>query len=400
MRVGVLLVSLLVVSSVSPAVPTAAATATPAVRLVGDFSMVYFVAGTTVEDQVDRVSDGPGPAFADIIGTSVTGPSGTSSVTSEARNLAVRGPGESPSLLEIDGLSSIAASTTADDTEAEGTPYASAWSVYTADFTVASTVPYHLQVDVAAKNTNVYNCAYVKVWLTGPEGIVYDLKIAVGDPVCDNYDREVGALDGSLSRGKYRLHLDVLSDVDASTGSASTAAHAGVNLQLGRGCDNDPTAEGGPVTGTAASDVLCGGFGPDEIDGRGGDDLILSGPGNDVVTGGSGHDAVYGSDGLDHLDGGDGSDVLAGEQGADAVRGEGGRDAIDGGTGADQLAGGSRADRIIGGPGADTIAAGLGDDTVRACDDTKDVLRGELGVDAVHRDPFDDSAGFATRALC
>jgi Ca2+-binding RTX toxin-like protein len=400
MTIRVLLVSLLVASGVGPTVPVAAATATPAVRMVDDYSMVYFVAGTTVDDQVDRVSDGPGPAFADAVGTTVSATSGTSSVESRARNLAVLGPGEGSALLEIDAMSSITASATTDDAEAAGTPYASAWSVYSAEFNVTTTVPYTLAVDIGASSTDTNNCTVVKVWLTGPGRIVYDRTVGVGSVGWCGDTEEAGELTGSLTPGKYRLHLDVDGEVDDETAPSLTSAHAGVNLQLGRGCDNDPSAYGGRVQGTPADDVLCGGFGRDEIDSRGGDDLILAGPGNDEILAGAGDDAAYGAGGVDRLDGGEGLDVLAGGAGADVVTGGWGLDAIDGGVGDDVLAGGHSADRITGGSGADAVEAGPGDDTVRACDDTKDVLRGQRGADRVLRDPVDDIRGFETRTVC
>ena len=58
------------------------------------------------------------------------------------------------------------------------------------------------------------------------------------------------------------------------------------------------------------------------------------------------------------------------------------------------------ADRITGGAGADAVEAGPGDDIVRACDDTKDVLRGQRGVDKVFRDPVDVITGFERRSAC
>ena len=398
MTIRMLLVSLLVASSVGSTVPAAAAA--PAVRLVEDYTLLDYRAGTTVEDQVSRTSEGLGPAFANAIGTSVTAARGTATVRSRARNLAILGRGQNPPLLEIDALTAISASATTDDAEAEGTPYADAWSVYTADFTVATTVPYTLDVDTVASSNDANNCTNVEVWLSGPSGVLYERTLGVGAEGWCGESAEAGALSGSLAPGEYRLVLEVLGEVDDSTAPASTSARAAANLQLGRGCDNDPSSYGSTVTGTAADDVLCGGLGDDVIDGQGGDDLILTGPGNDEVLAGAGDDAVYGSEGADRLDGGDGSDVLAGQDGADRIRGGWGRDTIDGGLGADELAGGYSPDRITGGGGSDTVDAGPGDDTVRGCDGTKDTLGGWRGTDRVFRDRVDDITGFETRSGC
>lgn len=400
MTIRVLLVSLLVAGSVSPTVSPAAAAATPAVRLVSDYTLLDFGVGAG-EDDADGLSEGHGPAFADEIGASVTAPRGTASVRSEARNLAVLRPGADSPLLEIDAMTSITASATTDDAEAAGSLGANAWSVYTADFTVATEVPYTFDLDVAASSTDANNCTFLEVRLSGPGGDWYERRLGVGEVNwCETDNEELGELSGSLVPGEYRLVLDVMGTVDDYGAPASTAAHARANLQFGRGCDNDPSTYGAGVTGTPAADVLCGGLGSDAIDGGGGNDLILAGPGNDEVLAGAGNDSVYGSSGRDRLDGGEGADVLAGEQGADDVTGGGGRDAIDGGLGADELAGGYSADRITGGGGADAVQAGPGDDTVRGCDDTKDVLRGQGGADKVLRDPVDVIRGFETRTVC
>src|SRR5687768_1360833 len=102
MTIRVLFCSLLVASSVGLLAPAAAAA--PAVRLVEDYTLLDYRAGTTVDDQVSRTSEGPGPAFANAIGTIVTAARGTATVKSRARNLAVLGPGRNPPLLEIDAL--------------------------------------------------------------------------------------------------------------------------------------------------------------------------------------------------------------------------------------------------------------------------------------------------------
>jgi Ca2+-binding RTX toxin-like protein len=63
------------------------------------------------------------------------------------------------------------------------------------------------------------------------------------------------------------------------------------------------------INGTAANDVLTGGFGSDKLYGLGGNDVLNGGDGNDSLYGGDGNDILAGGTGSDYLEGGTGNDV-------------------------------------------------------------------------------------------
>lgn len=64
------------------------------------------------------------------------------------------------------------------------------------------------------------------------------------------------------------------------------------------------------LDGTAGSDELFGGNGPNRFRGLEGDDVLKGGNGDDTLDGGDGNDVLVGGDGSDTLTGGAGSDVF------------------------------------------------------------------------------------------
>lgn len=165
---------------------------------------------------------------------------------------------------------------------------------------------------------------------------------------------------------------------------------------------------GGPgkdyITGSAADDLIFGGFKDDNIQGRDGSDTIACGSGNDYSKAEAGNDRMFGGEGNDHIKGGsendelnggpgedyvdgqDDDDLLYGGAGDDFVYGGSGNDRLDcgdgdddckggsgantikGGAGQDYCSGGSKNDFIDCGDGLDMVSAGHGDDTIEACD--------------------------------
>ncbi|WP_286830712.1 MULTISPECIES: MJ1477/TM1410 family putative glycoside hydrolase [Kordiimonas] len=169
------------------------------------------------------------------------------------------------------------------------------------------------------------------------------------------------------------------------------------------------------LQGTAAGDILRGGFGRDMIDAHGGNDQIWAGPGDagdDLFIGGAGADIIGGGTGDDFLVGGgaddgnvldwlpengnaldDGADILFGGKGNDILLGGGWDDgliadngvydegeAIITGLAANQIWAGPGNDLLIGAAGADELGGGTGDDTIHGHDGA-DMIYSALGVD-------------------
>ncbi|MBC6980597.1 S-layer family protein [Caulobacter sp. 17J80-11] len=86
------------------------------------------------------------------------------------------------------------------------------------------------------------------------------------------------------------------------------------------------SAEGAPIVGTAASDVLTGTALGEFILAEAGNDAVYGGLGGDSLVGDAGDDALYGEAGNDKLYGGLGVDTLIGGAGADTLQGDGGSD--------------------------------------------------------------------------
>ncbi|MCE7986497.1 MAG: CSLREA domain-containing protein [Caldilinea sp. CFX5] len=108
---------------------------------------------------------------------------------------------------------------------------------------------------------------------------------------------------------------------------------------------------GAILVGTASSNTLNGGSGPDLILGLGGNDSLRGNGGDDVLCGGDGVDLVQGHAGNDYLDGGNGSDALNG--------GSGDYDTLLAGDGNDALLDGDGVNNASGGAGSDTFALAL-----------------------------------------
>lgn len=98
--------------------------------------------------------------------------------------------------------------------------------------------------------------------------------------------------------------------------------------------DSQPTAtcQGklATIVGTAASETLSGGAGPDVISAQGGKDTVKGLAGNDVICGDAGKDNLNGGKGKDTVVGGTGKDKLAGAKGKDRCIGGKGSDSAKG----------------------------------------------------------------------
>jgi len=155
---------------------------------------------------------------------------------------------------------------------------------------------------------------------------------------------------------------------------------------------------GGPINGTSGADTLNGTAGADVINGLDGNDIINGGAGNDTIDGGPGTDTavfsgvrsgytvttlgatttVTGPDGTDTLTtverlqfsdltlivGAGGGQYFAGTAGNDTITGTAFTDEILGGSGDDSLTGAGGSDVIDGGDGNDTVIGGGGNDTL------------------------------------
>lgn len=178
------------------------------------------------------------------------------------------------------------------------------------------------------------------------------------------------------------------------------------------GFDGNDTIKGG-----AGNDSVYGGFGADSIHLGDGNDIARSGRDNDSVYGDAGNDIIVGDNhndllmggyGNDTVNGGNGNDTLYGQAGMDRLIGSSGRDLIFGGIGRDQLIGGYDDDRLYGESGNDTLKGGMGNDLMEgglgtdtmlgelgndwllsSGDATRDLVRGDAGIDYLHHDPLD-----------
>ncbi|MEZ5669061.1 MAG: PQQ-dependent sugar dehydrogenase [Alphaproteobacteria bacterium] len=129
------------------------------------------------------------------------------------------------------------------------------------------------------------------------------------------------------------------------------------------------------IDGTAFTDSLTGGDGPDLMRGLGDDDILAGGLGADSVLGGAGDDLIFG----------DAAGWDSPGEGADLLWGDAGDDMIFAGTGADSAFGGAGADVIYGNAGDDAVLGGAGDDYLRG-DLGDDLLWGEAGDDRLAGD--------------
>lgn len=137
-----------------------------------------------------------------------------------------------------------------------------------------------------------------------------------GDDVLDggdDYDRIYDTGDNVTIDGRSMTIVRVTPGGTTAESDAHTGMEAGMLSPTGSTAVRfDGAAFGGPLDlrGTAASDTLVGGPGPDEIHGYGDDDLILGNAGDDWLVGDQGRDLLVGGSGADRLDGGPGEDVL------------------------------------------------------------------------------------------
>ncbi|SPF81799.1 calcium-binding protein [Pseudoprimorskyibacter insulae] len=156
-------------------------------------------------------------------------------------------------------------------------------------------------------------------------------------------------------------------------GNSGIAGLWGIALRGGQASLLPP--DDSTTKGTAAADLLVGGYGDDLLDGLAGNDTLQGGDGSDTLLGGEGddhlqggasasdlRDVLYGGAGRDVLEGGHGNDELRGDAGDDTLSGWFGADTVIGGAGNDVLTGGAWGDALFGGDGADYLNGGFGYD--------------------------------------
>ena len=222
-------------------------------------------------------------------------------------------------------------------------------------FTVGAEQGWALDYVLAALRTDSQDdsCAMATVTLKRGGAVLFQHSKTTAGTGCAGVSvpAEVGDNAGRLTPGKYQLVTSLSSKILDKGNHPAVLTMAGelrttLKLGVGQVCTNLVPAGGKTIVGTAGNDVLCGGAGADTLKGLGGNDLLL---------GQARSDTLYGGDGADALKPGNGKD---------------------------------------------TVIAGGGNDTVRACDDTRDVLRGKSGSDRVYRDPIDVISGFETARRC
>lgn len=218
-------------------------------------------------------------------------------------------------------------------------------------FTVDRQVAFALTTTRSAQAGDPADCSLATVTLKQAGTVVFRKTTATAG--CTAVPEDTGTGSGNLVPGDYTLETHVSGEARAlSTYNKAYVAPMNAKvtaaLQLGKGkvCRNVLPRTGATIRGTAGNDVLCGGPGKDTIKGFGGNDLILGQGRGDVIYAGPGADVVKP------------------------------------------------------GPGRDVVRAGGGNDTVRACDNTRDVLRGQRGSDRVFRDRGDRAFGFESKRRC
>ncbi len=143
------------------------------------------------------------------------------------------------------------------------------------------------------------------------------------------------------------------------------------------------------LEGNNGNDELYGGEGDDKLNGGNGDDHLSGNEGNDVLHGSLGNDELYGDLGNDELHGDLGNDKLYGDLGNDELHGDLGNDKLYGGNGDDQLYAGDGRDYLYGNEGNDVLYGGEEDDLLKG-GEGDDILYGESGVDLLIGDEGKD----------
>jgi Ca2+-binding RTX toxin-like protein len=183
------------------------------------------------------------------------------------------------------------------------------------------------------------------------------------------------------------------------------------------------------IIGSAAGNLLSGGFGDDTLSGLDGIDTLQGGAGDDQLSGGMGADILQGGDGVDTVnyvgsDGGIGvtinlastaaatggeaqgdtfnlienvvgshfNDTVTGSTGDNVLKGNRGNDTLSGGLGADVLLGDDGNDTLTGNVHDDSMEGGLGNDVLSGGGD-RDVLSGGDGNDILRGDGTSGNEG-------
>lgn len=216
------------------------------------------------------------------------------------------------------------------------------------------------------------------------------------------YDKDHDTSPGFSGGPVWYMGLDNVPYIVGVNSTHYWATPVGTNWDtiMGWSDSNSWNLPGDTIRGTAAADVLTGGYygdlifgkgGADIIDGRQEDDRVYGDDGNDRIKGSQGADSLYGNLGADiiygnrdddYLDGGPGADVLYGGQDADLAKGKDGADLIYGNLGHDTLRGGTGHDTVFGGQGRDVIRGGSGNDRLSG-NRGFDVVYGNKGWDTV-----------------
>lgn len=225
-----------------------------------------------------------------------------------------------------------------------------------------------------------------------------------GDDGDDTFDEETASNGGDVMNGgagidtvdysartvALTVTMDGVAANDGETAEADNVKADVENIKGGSGNDT--------ITGNALSNVIVGGDGNDVLAGGAGDDVFPQGAaadGNDTISGGAGVDKVdYSGRSADItavLDGTTASGDLAGSEadvlGADVEN-------LEGGSGDDVLTGNASANELVGNAGDDTLNGLAGDDTIEGgadddainCGAGFDVHVGSVGTDTVNAD--------------
>ena len=348
MRVRVGVVGLLVVSSLAPAWPSAAAART-AVVSDSTATVTYQVAAPPAPPALDTASDS-GYRARRTRTKEVSSDHGRSEATTTQTTTTRHGPESGAyTVRRIRSVGSLAGE--AQLTDVTGGPITSeATAESVTNFTVNRKVGFALDT-TRTREADPDGCAMAGVTLSQGGQIIFRKYRATAG--CEAVPEDVGTGSGELAPGDYTLetHAEGLAralnkyNVEY-TAKMAAAVDATLQLGVGKVCTNILPRTAKTIGGTAGNDVLCGGPGGDTIRGRGGNDLIFGAGGGDTITGGAGDDRI------------------TPQGGADSASGNSGRDAV------------------------------------RGCDDTKDTLRGGDGTDKVFRDAIDDIGGFEDKTRC
>lgn len=162
--------------------------------------------------------------------------------------------------------------------------------------------------------------------------------------------------NGGPSAG-INLNAETPPDVDVKFNAGSIES---IELRGNAGAD-ELTARGGTAVGAAypKSVTLRGGIGADTLRGGAGTDHLVGGGGPDTLVGDDGNDGMFGGAGNDYLLGRNGNDTLFGNGGVDTLSGLAGQDLLIGGTGDDFLQGDTGKDELRAKDGGhDTVDGG------------------------------------------